>query len=148
LPAEQCDNRGSKRVDNNAGRAMIHYHSIVWIDHHKAVVWNFNDDAQTKSVVKSHDQHEHTHLRKSPHGGHRTSDDHEFFDGVATALAGVHEILVIGPAQTKEELVTFLRKQHPQVGSMVVAVEAADHPTDPELLAYARKHFKVLDRMI
>ena len=127
---------------------MANYHSILWIDHHKAVIWNFTDDAQTKSVVKAHDQHEHTHIRKGPHGGHRTPDDLEFFDDVAKALAGVPEILVIGPAQAKEEFVAFLRKKHPQIGSRVVAVESADHPTDPELLAYARKHFKVLDRMI
>jgi stalled ribosome rescue protein Dom34 len=127
---------------------MTHYHSIVWIDHHKAVVWNFTDDAQTKSVVKAHDQHEHTHIRKSPHGGHKTPDDLEFFDGVAKTLDGVREILIIGPAQAKEEFVAFLRKAHAQVGSAVVAVESADHPTDAELLAYARKHFKMIDRMI
>lgn len=126
---------------------MIHYHSIVWIDHDKAVVWNFNDDAQTKSVVKAHDQDKHTHIRKSPHGGHRTPDNVEFFDALATALAGVGEILVIGPAQTKDEFAVFVRKKHPQIGSAIVAVERADHPTDPQLLAYARKHFKVIDRM-
>jgi hypothetical protein len=127
---------------------MVHYHSIVWIDHHKAVVWNFNDDSQTKSVVKSHAQHEQTHLRKAPHGGHRTPDDIQFFDDVAQGLAGVHEILVLGPAQTKDEFVSFLGSKHPGIGGMVVAVENADHPTDAQLLAYARKHFKVLDRMI
>jgi stalled ribosome rescue protein Dom34 len=127
---------------------MAHYHSIIWIDHHKAVVWNFTDDVQTKSVVKAHDQHEHTHIRKSPHGGHRTPDDMEFFDDVAKVLAGVQEIVIVGPAQAKDEFVAFLRKKHPQVASMIVAIEGADHPTDPELLAYARKHFKVLDRMI
>jgi stalled ribosome rescue protein Dom34 len=113
---------------------MANYHSI--------------DDEQTKSVVKAHDQHEHTHIRKSPHGGHRAPDDLQFFDDVANTLAGVPEIIVIGPAQGKEEFVAFLRRKHPRIGSMVVAVESADHPTDPELLAYARKHFKVLDRMI
>jgi stalled ribosome rescue protein Dom34 len=90
----------------------------------------------------------HTHIRKSPHGGHKTPDDIEFFDDVAKVLAGVQEILVIGPAQTKDEFVSFVRRKHPQIGSMIVAVESADHPTDSELLAYARKHFKVLDRMI
>src|ERR1700733_5851171 len=132
-------------VHANPGSAMTHYHSIVWIDHHKAVVWNFTDDAQTKSVVKAHDQHEHTHIRKSPHGGHKTPDDLEFFDDVAKTLDGVREILIIGPAQAKEEFVAFLRKAHAQVGSAVVAVESADHPTDAELLAYARKHFKMID---
>ena len=127
---------------------MAHYHSIVWIDHHKAVVWNFTDDAQTKSVVKAHDQHEHSHIRKSPHGGHKTPDDIEFFDDVAKTLAGVREILVIGPARAKDEFVAFVRRKHPQIGSLIVAVESADHPTDLELLAYARKHFNLLDRMI
>jgi stalled ribosome rescue protein Dom34 len=127
---------------------MATYHSIVWIDHHKAVVWNFTDDAQTKSVVKATDQHQHTHIRKSPHGGHKIPDALEFFDGIAKVLAGVREILVIGPAQTKDEFLAFLQKKHPQIRSMIVAVESADHPTDPELLAYARKYFTVLDRMI
>ncbi len=126
----------------------MHHHSIVWIDHHKAVVWNFTDDAQAKTVVKAHDQHEHTHLRKSPHGGHKTPEDMVFFDDVAKTLAGVTEILVIGPAQAKDEFVAHLRKKHADIGSKIVAVESADHPTDPELLAYARKHFKVLDRML
>jgi stalled ribosome rescue protein Dom34 len=126
---------------------MVHYHSIVWIDHQKAVVWNFNDDAQTKSVVKSHEQHQRTHARKASHG-HETPDETHFFQEVAETLSDVHEILVIGPAQTKDEFVTYLRKKHSQIGASVVAVENADHPTDPELLAYARKHFKVLDRMI
>jgi stalled ribosome rescue protein Dom34 len=127
---------------------MSHYHSIVWIDHHKAVIWNFTDDAQTKSVVKAHDQHEHTHLRKAPHGGHRAPHDLEFFDDVAKVLEGVREILVIGPAQAKDEFVEVLRKKHPQIASKIVGVESADHPSDSELLAYARKHFRVLDRMI
>jgi len=127
---------------------MIHYHSIVWIDHQKAVVWNFNDDSQTKSVVKSHEQHQRTHIRQAPHGGHKSPDDAHFFDEISQTLTGVHEILVIGPAQTKEEFVAFLRKKHAAIASAVIAVESADHPTDPELLAYARKHFMVLDRMI
>ncbi|HLK71934.1 MAG TPA: hypothetical protein VKT19_08250 [Steroidobacteraceae bacterium] len=121
---------------------------IVWIDHHKAVVWHFAFDAQSKTVVKAHNQREHTHLRKSPHGGHRAPEDLEFFAGVAAVLADAREILLIGPAQAKDEFVAFLRHKHPAVGSRVVAVETADHPTDAELLAYARRHFKALDRML
>ena len=127
---------------------MVHYHSIVWIDHHKAVVWNFSDDEQSKSVVKAHDQHAQTHLRKSPHGGHRSSGDHAFFDEVIRTLDGVRELLLIGPAQTKDEFAAFVRTKNPKVGSSIVGVESADHPTDAELLSYARKHFRVIDRMI
>jgi hypothetical protein len=33
------------------------------------------------------------------------------------------------------------------LGRAIVAVESADHPTDAEVLAYARRHFTALDRM-
>jgi stalled ribosome rescue protein Dom34 len=127
---------------------MAYRHSIIWIDHHKATVWHFSDDEQSKAVVKAADQHEHTHLRKSPHGGHRSAGNHEFFDEVVKLLREDRTLLIIGPAQTKEEFVGFLRTKHPKLGALIVGVESADHPTDAELLAYARKHFKVLDRMI
>jgi stalled ribosome rescue protein Dom34 len=87
------------------------------------------------------------HSRKSTHGGHKAPPDRHYFDDVAHALEGAHEILLIGPAQTKREFATFLQNKHPQMRSAVVAVEDADHPTDPEVLAYARRHFKAIDRM-
>jgi len=127
---------------------MTKFHAIIWIDHHKAVVWKFTDDEQTKSIVKSRDQHEHTHIRKSPHGGHRSAGDHEFFEDVLKTLIGVGDILVIGPAQTKDEWIAFAGSHRPPIGTLIVGIERADHPTDAELLAYARKHFKVIDRMI
>jgi len=55
--------------------------------------------------------------------------------------------LIIGPAQTKQELANFLRAKHAALGRGIVAVESADHPTDPEVLAYARRHFAAIDRM-
>ena len=73
--------------------------------------------------------------------------DHKFFDEVAHALAGAHEILIIGPAQTKQEFAGYLREKHAPLGRGIVAVENADHPTDPEVLAYARRHFAAIDRM-
>jgi stalled ribosome rescue protein Dom34 len=127
---------------------MSHYHAVVWIDHQKATAWHFNEDQQSNVHVQAHDQHQRVHSRKSTHGGHKSPADHKFFDEVAQALAGAQEILVMGPAQTKQEFVTYLKDKHPAVGKAVVAVENADHPTDPEVLAYARKHFTVLDRMI
>jgi stalled ribosome rescue protein Dom34 len=87
------------------------------------------------------------HSRKSTHGGHKSAADHKFFEEVTHALAGAHEILVIGPAQTKQEFSTYLREKHAPLGQGIVAVENADHPTDPEVLAYARRHFAAIDRM-
>jgi stalled ribosome rescue protein Dom34 len=125
---------------------MSHFHAVVWIDHQKATVWQFTPTEQESTVVHAHGQ-SRVHSRKSTHGGHKSPSDHQFFDEVAHALAGAHEILIIGPAQTKQELANFLRAKHASLGRGIVAVQNADHPTDPEVLAYARRHFAAIDRM-
>lgn len=126
---------------------MSHYHSVVWIDHHKATVWQFTATADERTVVHAQDQHEKIHSRKSTHGGHKHPGDPKFFEDVAAALAGTHEILIIGPAQTKQEFADFLAHKHAVLAKGVVAVETADHPTDAQVLSDARRHFKALDRL-
>jgi stalled ribosome rescue protein Dom34 len=126
---------------------MSHFHAVVWIDHQKATVWHFTSTEQVSTHVQSHEQHRQVHNRKSTHGGHKSPADRHFFDDAAQALEGAHEILVIGPAQTKQEFATYLRDKHAPLGRAIVAVESADHPTDAEVLAYARRHFVALDRM-
>lgn len=126
---------------------MPHYHAVVWIDHQKGTVWQFTPTEQQCTVVHTHGQHR-VHSRKSMHGGHKSPADHKFFDDVAHALAGTHEILIIGPAQTKQEFAAYLRGKHADLGRGIVAVENADHPTDAEVLAYARRHFAAIDRML
>ena len=126
---------------------MSHYHAVVWIDHQKATAWHFTSTEQEETRVHAKDQHERVHSRKSTHGGHKSAADPHFFDDVAKALDGAHEILVIGPALTKQQFAAYLRDKHPQLGKSIVAVENADHPTDAQVLAFARKHFVMLDRL-
>src|ERR1700738_1144109 len=126
---------------------MSHYHAVVWIDHQKATAWHFTSTEQEETVVHAKDQHERVHSRKSTHGGHKSAADRHFFDDVAKALDGGHEILVIGPALTKQEFAAYLRDKHPQLGKSIVGGENADHPTDAQVLAFARKHFVMLDRL-
>jgi stalled ribosome rescue protein Dom34 len=126
---------------------MSHFHAVAWIDHQQATTWQFSPTEQTSAVIQAHDQHRRVHSRKSAHGGHKSPADPHFFDDVARALEGAHEILIIGPAQTKQEFATYLKDKHPALGKAIVAVENADHPSDAEVLAYARKHFKAIDRM-
>jgi stalled ribosome rescue protein Dom34 len=126
---------------------MSHYHSVVWIDHQKATVWQFTSTEGERTLVHSHDQHQKVHGRKSTHGGHRHPADAKFFEEVAAALSGTHEILIIGPAEAKQEFANFLKVKHEPLAKGVVALETADHPSDAEVLSYARRHFKALDRM-
>jgi stalled ribosome rescue protein Dom34 len=127
---------------------LSHYHAVVWIDHQKATAWHFTPTEQEETKLRAQDQHQRVHSRKSTHGGHKAPADHHFFDDVAKSLSGAHEILLIGPAQTKQEFAAYLREKYPLLGKSIVAVENADHPTDAEVLGYARKHFPTLDRML
>jgi hypothetical protein len=127
---------------------MSHFHAVAWIDHQNATVWQYSPSAEDSKTLHAQDQHRRIHTRKSAHGGHKAPADPHFFDDVAQALAGAHEILVMGPAQTKHEFVTYLKAKHAPVAAAVVAVESADHPTDAQVLSYARRHFPALDRML
>ena len=98
-------------------------------------------------MVHAHDQHQKVHSRKSTHGGHKQPADPQFFEEVAQASRARTRYLIIGPAQTKQEFAAYLREKHAALGKGIVAVENADHPSDAEVLAYARRHFKALDRM-
>jgi stalled ribosome rescue protein Dom34 len=126
---------------------MSYFHSVVWIDHQNATAWQFTSTEVHSTAVHAHDQHQKVHSRKSTHGGHKNPADQKFFEEVAQALAGTHEILIIGPAQTKHEFANYLKEKHADLAKGIVAIESADHPTDAEVLAYARRHFKALDQM-
>ena len=81
-------------------------------------------------------------------GSGKASEDKQYFHAIAEALKGAEEILVVGPAQAKLQLIKHLHSHDPQVGSKVVGVETIDHPTDGQLVAYARKYFVAKDQML
>lgn len=124
---------------------MSHYHAIVWIDRQRAAVWQLTETESEHSVVHAHGRHEHADGGK--HGRGQRDADHAYFDEVARALAGAQEILVIGPAEAKHDFIKYLGDKRPATAKLVIAVETADHPTDKQILAYARKHFPALERM-
>ena len=63
-------------------------------------------------------------------------------------MKGAQEILVVGPAKAKLDLIKHIHKHHQDMVSNIVGVETLDHPTDGQLVAYARKYFHAKDRMI
>jgi stalled ribosome rescue protein Dom34 len=85
----------------------------------------------------------HLHHKANSVGSGHVGFDKEFFAQVLNAVSDAGEILIIGPAGAKTELAKYLREQHPKIGDRIVAVEAADHPSDREIVAYAKKHFKI-----
>jgi stalled ribosome rescue protein Dom34 len=122
-----------------------HYHAIVWIDHKQARVFHFNVEDADKTVVKDHVVRD-LHSREK-HTGQRTEDNKPFFEDVAKAIADASAILIVGPAQEKDFFARFLAEKHPSIRAHVEGVERADHPSDGELLDFARRYVKAADHM-
>ena len=122
-----------------------HYHAVVWIDHKQARIFHFNVEEADKSVVKDHvvrDQHP-----REKHTGQRIEENKPFFEDVAKAIADAGAILIVGPAQEKDFFAKFLAEKHPAIRTHVEGVEKADHPSDGELLDFARRYAKAADHM-
>ena len=79
--------------------------------------------------------------------GHRIHENQPFFEDVAKAIADAGAILIVGPAQEKDDFARILAESHPAIRAHVEAVESADHPTDGELLDHARRFAKAADRL-
>ena len=126
---------------------MTHSHAIVWMDSKEAHVFRFNAEDVERENIKAHNPFRKVHHKAGVIGAGHTAVDISFLDHIVDALRGTAEWLLVGPAQAKQELVRHLDKHLPHVRKTLVAIEAMDHPTDGELLAYARRSFKAIDRL-
>ena len=131
---------------------MAHFHAVVWIDHKQARILHFSADEHAgagkadEAVVRA----DHTVRDVSPGQkgtGHRLADDHAFFDEVAKAVADAGGILIVGPGEERTHFSRYLSEKYPKINANVEGVQAADHPTDGELLTIARRYLKAADRM-
>jgi stalled ribosome rescue protein Dom34 len=122
-----------------------HYHAVVWIDHHEARVFHFNLEAFEKNVIHPHESDKDR--RREKHAGQHTADNAHFLEAVTKAVADAGAVLVTGPGTEKSELIKYIEHKHPRLRQAIEAVESADHPTDGELVAHARKVLRAEDRM-
>jgi stalled ribosome rescue protein Dom34 len=127
---------------------MSHYHAVVWLDHSEAHVMHFNADDVEKSVVHPTKPHAHLHSRSGTVGAGRQAEDKTYYHEVVEALKGSQEILIVGPAQAKLLLVKHIHAHDPSMADKIIGIETVDHPSDGQLVAYARKYFIAKDRML
>jgi len=122
---------------------MSHFHAIVWIDHAQARVFHVGFTGADGVVVHPHSAEKHIHHKAGSLGSGHLHEDRHFLESVAKVVADAGEILIIGPADAKTEFAKLLKEIHPTIGNRIVAVETADHPSDREIVALARRHFKL-----
>ena len=127
---------------------MSHYHALVWLDHVEAHVMHISPDDVEKSLIKPIEQHHKLHSRAGTLGDGRSTEDQDYYHRIAEALKGASEILIVGPAYAKLQLLKHIHAHDPDLVSKLVGVETVDHPTDGQLAAYARKYFLLKDTML
>ncbi len=118
-----------------------HYHAIVWIDHREARVFHFDREGADQLVIHPDDPKEHIHHKANSIGSGHAAEDQDYLGHVAAAIADAEKILITGPANAKTELVKHIHRHTPELIERIAAVETIDHPSDKQLVAYARKYF-------
>ena len=126
---------------------MPNTHACVWIDHREAKIFGLNRSEASEIVLHDHDAPKHIHRKAdSVHLG-KAEPDLAFLDEVAGALRAFKAILIVGPGEARTQLAGHLTDAHPSIAKKVWGIEAVDHPTEPQLIAAARKYFRAADRM-
>lgn len=118
-----------------------HFRAIVWIDHLQARIFHFGLSGEDEIVLHPHLPTRHLHHKANTIGSGHAEPDPKFLAQVMDAVRDAGQILIIGPSTAKTELAKYLRQQDSKIGGRIVAVEAADHPSDGEIIAYARQYF-------
>jgi stalled ribosome rescue protein Dom34 len=125
-----------------------HFHAVVWIDHREARIFHFSSTDVERLVLHPDHPARHIHHKANAIGSGRTSEDHEFFRAVAQSIADAGAVLLTGPADAKTKLGKYIDQHDPKLMKIIVGVETVDHPSDAQLVAYAKQYFKAEDRML
>ncbi|MCE9575845.1 MAG: translational machinery protein [Deltaproteobacteria bacterium] len=113
----------------------------VWIDHHEARVVHFMP-GQTAEVATTAARAYHR-----PAGTVGPAPDLEgarrYYHDLARALDGFGSVLIVGPSTAKLDFIRYVHAHDRALEARIVGVETVDHPTDGQLVAYARKYFEL-----
>jgi hypothetical protein len=124
------------------------YHMAVWIDHQVARLFALTHDAFQETLIHDNDTgHGHVHHHAGTAGPGHVPLSRTFLEKISEAIGTAREILIAGPAEAKTELKAFLDEHKPHQAANVVGVEAMDHASDGQIVAFARHFFRGADRM-
>lgn len=122
-------------------------HVVVWLDHTEAHIIHFNRDTAEFTVIKTGEVTPRLHIKSGIPGSGRTAENSAYLNDIAGSVKDAQEILIVGPGLEKMSFIKHLQKQHRDTADKVVGVETVDHPSNGQLLAYAKKYFYKVDMM-
>ena len=123
-------------------------HAVIWIDHKEAHVMFLSETASEAEIIKTKSTHPHLHHKGGEIGSGRVALDSKYLHSVIESVIESKEILVIGPGSAKLELIKHAHHHDPKIAEKIVGVETVDHPTDKEIMAFARKFFYRADQLL
>ncbi len=121
-----------------------HNHAIIWVDHRDAKIFHVTATAAQRDLVQAKSSRHHLEHRANITGSAHRGVDKDYFERIVAALTHDGAILITGPGNAKAELNNYITEHHAEVAQRISAVETLDHPTDNELLALARKFFRIV----
>ena len=123
-------------------------HVVVWLDHSDAHIIAFNrDTAEVPVIVHSAKHNVHQHQRSDRTGPSKTVGNPDYFEEIINKIRKVPAWLVVGPADAKLGFSKHLTHRHADLVDHLIGLETVDHPSDGQLLAYAKKYFIATDNM-
>jgi stalled ribosome rescue protein Dom34 len=128
--------------------AEHHYHAAIWIDHREARVFHFSPTDVETLVLHPDNPTRHIHHKANSIGSGHESTSPDYLRAVAESVSDAGSVLITGPANAKTELAEFIRLHDPKLAKLIAGVETVDHPSDAQLVAYARKYLAATDRMV
>ena len=129
-------------------QSHTHYHAVVWLDHAEAHVMHFSPEEVDKQLILPADPHKNLHIKSGKMGSGKAKEDQKYYHDIAQALEGASEVLVVGPANAKLQLIKHIHAHDHGLVDKIIGVETVDHPTDAQVVAYARKYFVAKDQML
>jgi len=130
-------------------------HVVVWIDHKEARVFHVQPETPghvqpepiDEATILSPQHLIHRHPKGLGEAKEHPEDAARFFHEVVRSIESADAILVVGPSTAKLELLRYVQRHDQKLQVKIVGIETVDHPTDREIVAYARKYFRASDRM-
>lgn len=119
---------------------MTMFHAVVWIDHQSAQVMQFDADHVQTQKRKTHSHHTSQH-------GSKVRSEHEFYAEVCNALAGITEVLMVGPKTGLADFRHYVEKHRAPLSRQIVGWETHERATDNQMVAMARQYFLQYDGM-
>ena len=120
-------------------------HVVVWLDHKQSHILFY--DADRNKIIHSEASQSHLHHKANEVGSGNAPEDHHYFARILSNISDVREILIVGPGFAKGELLKHAAHYEPLIAKRIIGIETVDHPTDGQILAYAKKFFKKFDQL-